>query len=108
MRRLPATAQEREQRKQDLLLASSLVRTQMVGAVGDIGQRVDATVLVVLRLRAWLSDPRVWVIGGAVLSASTLAALPRVRAMRLLHWVLMGWRLLRVTASMWVRRRAAP
>jgi hypothetical protein len=106
MRRLPADPRARARRKQDLLLASGLAREQAAGAIDELGQRADKVARGLIRLRAWASDPQVWIVAGAAGSVLALTALPRVRSFRWLRWGVLGWRLWRIGARLAVRQRA--
>jgi hypothetical protein len=109
MRRLPADPRARARRKQDLLLASGLAREQAVVAIGEIGQRADQVARALIQVRAWLVDPRLWLVGGVVASAVALVALPRMRSLRLVHWGLLAVRAWRATRRVLAgRRRAGP
>lgn len=98
-------ARQRSLRKQDLLLASQLARGQAVGAFDELAGRADALALRVVRVRLWLSDPRVWVAGSAVGSLLFAAVLRRAPARRGLRWGRWAWR----AWSVWrAWRSAAP
>jgi hypothetical protein len=92
------TPAQRSRRKQDLLLASALARTQALGAIDLIGERADGVVQRARQWQAWLSNPRLWVIASAAGSAVGLAALARLRGLRLLRWGLLGWRVWQAAA----------
>ena len=94
---LPADPARRAARKQDLLLASALLRGQAVAAVDDLGERADVWARRWLWLQAQLGDP--WVRAASAVGAAFLAGSGpgRSRWMRLLRWGLVAWR-------MWRRR----
>jgi hypothetical protein len=65
--RRPALAPpQREQRKQDLLLASRLARGQALIALDELGGRADVVADNVVRVRDWLSSPLVLTLGSAL------------------------------------------
>jgi hypothetical protein len=97
----PADPVARERRKSDLLLASELVRGQAVTALGQVGSRVDWAARGAIRLRAWATQPPVWIAGGAL----ALLLLPRLRVLRVLRWGLLGVRAWQVGSSMLATRR---
>ena len=105
--RVPASASQRSLRKQDLLLASALARGQAVGAFDELAGRADAVALRVLRVRSWLSDPRVWVAGSAVGGLLFAGVLRRAPARRWLRWGWWAWRLWHRAAPLLARRRVA-
>jgi hypothetical protein len=96
----------RHRRKQDLLLASALARAQALGAIDQIGQRADRVVERVRQVRAWLSDPRLWLAASAAGSVLALVVLPRLRRFRLLRWGLLAWRTWRAAAPWLLALRA--
>jgi hypothetical protein len=96
---------QRAQRKQNLLLASRLVRGQLVGAVDELGQGADGVIQRVRQVQAVLTDPRVWLIGSAIGSMFALIAVRRLRSFWLLRWGLLGWRVWKSAAPMLRSRR---
>lgn len=98
----------RNRRKQDLLLASALARHQAVGAVVQIGQRVDRVVGVFQQVRNWLLAPQLAPVAGVLASAAALVALRRVRLFRLMRWGLLGWRIAKLVSAVSGARRTAP
>jgi hypothetical protein len=105
MRRLPADPLARAQRKQDLLLASGLARSQAIGALEEIGARADTVAGGAILVRAWVSDSQLWIAGGALGSMLALAALPRWPGLRLMRWATLGWRLWRIAVRMLAQPR---
>lgn len=99
----PVAGTAREQRKQNLLLASRLARTQAVLAIDEIGGRMDAVAHGVQRVRLWLSDPRVWVAAGATTGLVAVLALRRLRAFRLMRWGWAAWRTWRIAGPLLAR-----
>lgn len=99
---------QRTRRKQDLLLASALVRQQAVIAVGQIGQRVNVIVLGYRQVRGWLTVPQMGMAVGVVGSLATLLAMRHLRAFRLLRWALVGWRVSKIVTALMGQRRTAP
>jgi hypothetical protein len=96
----PGTGAARAQRKENLLLASRLARTQAVLAVDEIGGRLDAVAHGVERARQWLSDPRVWVAAGAATGLMAVVATRRLRAPWLMRWGWAAWRAWRVAGPL--------
>jgi hypothetical protein len=99
-------ARQREQRKQNLLLASRLARGQAVVALDELGGRADAVAYRVARVRAWLSSPLVWTAGSAVGALVLTAKLRRVRIVRVLRWGWLAWGFWRKAAPVLARYRA--
>jgi hypothetical protein len=97
---------QREQRKQNLLLASRLARGQVIVAFDEVGERADMVAYRVARVRAWLSSPLVWTAGSALGGLVLAVALRRVRIVRLLRWGWLGWRFWRGAAPVLARYRA--
>jgi hypothetical protein len=97
--RIPADPMQRSQRKADLLMASALIRRQVVLATDDLGERADGWVR---RWRAWrdlLTSPAVQLAAG--LGAGLFAAVGAKRRGALwrgLRWAWLAWRV-------WSRRR---
>lgn len=100
----PDAAARRQQRKQDLLLASGLARGQAMADIDLLGNRADAAVLAGRQLRAWLTDPQRGMATGVAGSMALLLAMRRVRGLRLLRWTLLGWRLWKLVAAQVLRR----
>jgi 5,10-methenyltetrahydromethanopterin hydrogenase len=98
--------QQREQRKQNLLLASRLARGQAVIALDELGGRADAVAYRVARVHAWLSSPLVWTAGSAVAAVVLAATLRRVRIVRVLRWSWLAWGFWRSAAPVLARYRA--
>ena len=96
---------QRTRRKQDLLLASALVRHQAVISMDQIGQRVDRVVLGYRQVRGWLSVPQIGMASGLAASVVTLLAVRHVRLFRTLRWALVGWRLTKLVAGLMPTRR---
>ena len=85
---------QRDLRKEDLLLASQLARGQVLAAVAELGEGADAVADRVQQLRRWLSSP--WVLAAGAAGALVLGvALRRVRALSVLRWGWLLWRLWR-------------
>jgi hypothetical protein len=105
--RVPADPVRRERRKRDLLLASGLAREQALGALEEIGARADMVARGVIKVRAWVSDPQVWVAGGALGSALALLALPRMRTFRLLRWGTLAAQVWKIARRLLAARRGA-
>jgi len=88
---------QRSSRKQDLLLASWLARGEAAGAFHELADRADAVAERVASIRAWLSNP--WVAAACVTGALAIGVgLRRVRAVRVLRWGWLAWRLWRSAA----------
>jgi len=88
-----ARALPRRQRKHNLLLASQLARGQVVGAFDDLAGRADAVAYRVLQVRAWLSSPLAWMVGGVAVTLAMRVTLRRGgRTLRLLRWGWLAWR----------------
>jgi hypothetical protein len=100
-------ALQRSRRKQDLLLASQLARGAAVDAFDELADRVDGVAYRVVRVRVWLASPLVWTAGSAVGGLALALALRRARAVRLLRWGWLAWRLWRSAAPALARYRAA-
>lgn len=90
--RIPDDLARRAERKQDLLLASALLRGQAVAAVDDLGERADVWGRRWQWLQAQLADP--WVRAATTVGAAFMAGSGpgRSRWMRLLRWGLVAWR----------------
>ena len=91
---------QRDQRKQNLLLASRLVRGQLIVAVDEIGHSADTLIQRARRVVAVVTDPRLWLIGSAVGSVAALLAVRRLRSFWLLRWGLLAWRVWKSAAPM--------
>ncbi|MFG6414523.1 hypothetical protein ACG02S_11520 [Roseateles sp. DC23W] len=90
--RLPQVAEQRARRKDDLLLASHVLRDQVGLAGRDLGQRADRWGHRVQTVRRWLSDP--FVVAAVGGGAALFAASPptrRGRFWRTAQWALMMW-----------------
>jgi hypothetical protein len=93
--KFPTDPALRDQRKADLLMASSLARGQAQLAVDDLGQRADA---VVVRARAWrdlVTNPIVLTVfsGGAALFAAS-GPKRRGKLWRGLRWAWLTWKVM--------------
>ena len=97
MGRGPDRAQRMRQRKDDLLLASALARGQAIGSFNELAVRADVIVARIAKLRQWLSNPLLWLVGGAAAVAATALSPRRAQALRVagsaLRWGLLAWRL---------------
>lgn len=92
----------RERRKQDLILASQLLRVQAVVAADQLAERADRWAERVTQLGALASSPVVRLVGAAVLALMFGRALRRRPAVavapratwssRLVRWGWLGWR----------------
>jgi hypothetical protein len=94
--RIPQDPDLRVERKANLLLASELLRGQMLRDVNDLGRRGDGVVNRVLKVRDWLSDPVV--LAAASSGAAFFAAAGKKRRgqfWRGLRWAWLAWRVLR-------------
>lgn len=98
-------ALQRSRRKQDLLLASRLARGQVLAAFDQLADQADGLALRVVRIRVWLSSPLVWAAGTAA-GLGLAIGLRRLRAMRLLRWGWVAWRLWRSAGPALARYRA--
>lgn len=90
--RIPADPAHRAERKQDLLLASTLLRGQAAAALDDLGERADVWGRRWQWLRAQWADP--WVQAASRLGAALLAGRGprRGRWTRWLRWGWVAWR----------------
>ena len=88
---------QREQRKQDLLLASGAMRQQAVVALDDLAGRADALVSRVAQARAVLSHPAGLLVSGLLGMLVARLALRR-RPRTWLRWAWLGWRTWRAVA----------
>jgi hypothetical protein len=107
MQRASGPALQRSRRKQDLLLASQLARGQAVVAFDEIADRADLVVYRVVRVRMWLSSPLVWAAGSAVGGLMLAVTLRRARAVNVLRWGWLAWRLWRSAGPVLAHYRAA-
>lgn len=94
--RIPGDPVLRERRKADLLLASQLLRGQVVLTADDLGERADLWGRRLLALRAWAANP--WVLAGGGAAAALFAGAGRRRSslLRGLRWGWLVWRLWRL------------
>jgi len=94
--RIPLDPALRAERKENLLLASALLRGQVQRDVDDLGGRADGVARRVLVVRGWLSDPLVQaaVGGGAAFFAGSGRA-GRRRLWGVLRWGWLAWRVWR-------------
>jgi hypothetical protein len=94
--RIPQDPDLRAQRKENLLLASALLRGQVQQQVDDLGERADGVARRVLVVRAWLSDPLVQAaVGGGAAFFATSGRAGRRRLWGLLRWGWLAWRVWR-------------
>jgi hypothetical protein len=91
----------REQRKQDLLLASAVLRTQVAGNFHLLADQADGLGRRWSALRAWFDGPALRTGATAASALMLVVVLRRLRWWRLARWAWVGWRLWR-TASPWV------
>ncbi|MFG6467131.1 hypothetical protein [Roseateles sp. BYS87W] len=96
---IPDDPAARLRRKEDLLLASEVMRGQAVAAVCDLGERGDRWGRRWLWLQGWLADPAVRALLGG--GAAFFATAGRSRRARLWRWARGAW----VVWRLW--RRAA-
>ena len=109
------TSLRRAQRKQDLLLASRLVRVQAAGAFDELAARADHAADRVAQARALLASPVVKLAGSALAAAWLGFALRRRKlparraglVSRLARWGWLGWRVWRVSGPLLARLREA-
>lgn len=107
-----AVSLRRDQRKQDLLLASRLLRVHAAGAFDELAARADRLAERAAQVRALLANPAVRLAGAALATALVGLALPRralaVRhaglASRLVRWGWLGWRVWRMSGPLLVGR----
>lgn len=94
--RIPTDPALRTRRKQDLLLASALMREQTQASVDDLGDRADGLVHRVLAVRVWLSQPAVLAAASAGAAFfATAGRQGRGRLWRGLRWAWLAWRVLK-------------
>lgn len=92
--RLPADPELRSQRKADLLLASELLRSQIVLATDDLGERADVWGRRWLWVKGWMADPRVQAVAGLGTAFFAFSGSNwRGKAWRGLRWAWMAWRM---------------
>ena len=98
--------QQRQLRKQDLLMASELARGQTLVAFNALAQRADAVAERVAQARQWLSRPEALAAGAAVVSLVFGVFLRRAHRQQepsrwrsLLRWGWLAWRLWRSAGS---------
>ena len=97
----------REQRKQDLLLASALLRRQAAGDLDLLAAQADGVGRRWQALRAWWQGPA-WRTGvGAATALTLVLGLRRLRWIRLTRWAWVGWRTWRIAAP-WLSPWIAP
>ena len=101
---VPALA--RDERKRRLLLASGLARGELVGTFDELAGQADSLAARFMALRAWLSNPLVWGVGGTVGMLLLTVAMRRDRALHLLSWGLQAWGAWRSAAAALARYRA--
>ena len=103
----PALARdERDERKRRLLLASGLARGELVGTFDELAGQADSLAARFMALRAWLSNPLVWGVGGTVGMLLLTVVMRRDRALHLLSWGLQAWGAWRSVAAALARYRA--
>lgn len=97
----------RAQRRQDLLLASQLLRLQAGVALGQLAERADAGQRLATRARAALAGPLGWVGAGLLVGLGLrrllrrpAAAAPR-RRRPWLRWAWLAWRVWRGLPPAW-------
>ena len=94
--RIPADPARRAQRKADLLLASQVLRGQILLDVEDVGGRADVWGRRWQSVRGWLSDPRLLAtMGGAGAFMFAAGGRWRAKLWRMARWAWLGWRMLR-------------
>lgn len=92
--KLPTDPLRRAERKADLLLASQLVRNQIVLNAEDIGERADVWGRRWLWLKGWMSDPMVLAVaGGGAAFFATSGKRRRSQVWRSARWVWMAWKM---------------
>lgn len=87
---IPQDPAQRAERKENLLMASALLRVQMQQDLQVLGEQADRVARPVMVVKRWLSDPLVL----AAVSSGTafFAASRRGRALGLLRWAWLAWR----------------
>ncbi len=87
---IPQDPAQRAERKENLLLASALLRGQVQQDLQVLGGHADRVARPVMVVKRWLSDPLVL----AAVSSGTafFAASRRGRALGLLRWAWLAWR----------------
>ncbi len=98
----------RAQRRQDLLLASQLMRLQAGAALGQLAERADAGQRLAGRARALLAGPLGWAGAGLLVALGVRRLLRRPAAPALaprrrpwLRWALLAWRIWRGLPPAW-------
>jgi hypothetical protein len=94
--RIPTDPARRARRKADLLLASAVMRGELMLDVQDVGGRADVWGRRWQWLKGWMSDPLVLAVAGG--GAAFMAASGRRRRGQLWRagrWVWMAWRIWR-------------
>lgn len=104
--RLPLTPAQRTRRKQDLLLASALARSQAVIAIDQIGHRADRLAGAYRQVQAWMSVPKAGTVAGVAASMAALLALRHGRSFKLLRWSLLSWRVWKLAVGLLPHLRA--
>lgn len=97
----------RHARKQDLLLASALARGQVVAGFDELAGRADTLAARAVRAYAWLSSPLARTVGAAAGALLLGVTLRRVRAVPLLRWGWLAWRVWQTAAPALARQAAA-
>lgn len=96
----------RAQRRQDLLLASQLLRLQAGAALGQLAERADAGQRLATRARAALAGPLGWAGAGLLVGLGLRRLLrrpaaPAPRRRPWLRWALLAWRVWRGLPPAW-------
>lgn len=92
--RLPTDPQQRAQRKADLLMASALVRNQVMLNAEDLGARADVWGRRWLWLKGWMSDPIVLAMaGGGAAFFAVSGKRRRSQVWRAARWVWLAWKM---------------
>lgn len=91
------SGEQREQRKQDLLLASGALRQEAVAAFDQLAGRADAVALRVAQARALLHHPAGLFLTG-LLGVLVARVVLRRRRRPWLRWAWLGWRAWQVAA----------
>jgi hypothetical protein len=87
------TSLQRSRRKEDLLLASTLARGQVVRSFDELAAQADWVADRVVSVRRWLSNPLAWMLGSAAGAIALGATLRQVRVRQVLRWSWLAWRL---------------
>ncbi|MCE4555681.1 hypothetical protein [Pelomonas cellulosilytica] len=94
--RIPQDPALRTERKENLLLASTLLRGQMERDLDDLGERADGVARRVQVLRGWLKHPALQaLVGGGAAFFATADRQRRHRLWGLLRWGWLAWRVWR-------------